>query len=99
MLPIRMPKEQVAVLMADAEAALPLEVDLPGQRVVRSNGEVFTFDIDQFRKHCLLNGLDDIGLTLQKGAAIDAFEQRHSVSFPWLRGIPAAEGAAAAVGR
>ena len=63
--------------MADAEAALPLEVDLPSQRVVRTNGEAFPFEIDEFRKHCLVNGLDDIGLTLQKARPR-----------PWQRHLP-----------
>ena len=96
MLPVILPQPQVAALMADAVAGLALEVDLPSQRVVRANGEAFPFEIDQFRKHCLLNGLDDIGLTLQKSSAIDAFERSHAAAFPWLRGIPAAQQAAPA---
>ena len=95
MLPVPLPQPQVAALLADAAAGLPLEVDLPGQRVVRSSGEAFSFEIDAFRKHCLLNGLDDIGLTMQKGAAIDAYEGKAAAAFPWLRGIPLAENAAA----
>jgi 3-isopropylmalate dehydratase len=88
MLPLPLPRPQLDVLLADAAQGLPLEVDLPAQRVVRSNGEAFGFSIDAFRKHCLLNGLDDIGLTLAKGAAIDAFEARQREAQPWLaRGI------------
>ena len=84
MLPIRLPQEQVQVLMGDAQAALPLEIDLPNQRVLRSNGQAFPFQVDAFRKHCLLNGLDDIGLTLAKEAAIAAYERRQQADLPWL---------------
>merc|ERR1719401_2066676 len=86
MLPIAIPKEQVEKLMADAESELPLTVDLPGQIVKRSNGESFPFDVDEFRKHCLTNGLDDIGLTLQKTDLISKFELRRREYFPWLDG-------------
>jgi 3-isopropylmalate/(R)-2-methylmalate dehydratase small subunit len=57
-------------------------------RCVRAaNGEAFPFKIDEFRKHCLLNGLDDIGLTLAKGDLIDTFEKKHLSTQPWLVGI------------
>ena len=52
-----------------------------------ANGEAFLFKIDEFRKHCLLNGLDDIGLTLAKGDLINAFEKKHLSTQPWLNGI------------
>ena len=52
-----------------------------------ANGEAFPFKIDEFRKHCLLNGLDDIGLTLAKGDLINAFEKKHLSTQPWLNGI------------
>jgi 3-isopropylmalate dehydratase small subunit len=84
MLPIRLPQEQVQVLMGDAQAALPLEIDLPNQRVLRANGEAFPFQVDAFRKHCLLNGLDDIGLTLAKEGAIAAYERKQQAELPWL---------------
>merc|ERR1712146_426933 len=65
MLPIVLPLEQVRTLMDDAAAKKPLSVNLPDQTIERENGEKFSFDVDAFRKHCLINGLDDIGLTLQ----------------------------------
>jgi len=86
MLPVVLPREQVVDLVADATAGLPIEVDLPSQRVIRDNGVSYAFEVDPFRKHCLLNGLDDIGLTLQKMDAIRAFEARRSVESPWLDG-------------
>ena len=86
MLPVVLPREQVVELVADAAAGSPIEVDLPSQRVIRQNGVSYSFDVDPFRKHCLLNGLDDIGLTLQKMDAIRAFEARRSAETPWLDG-------------
>jgi 3-isopropylmalate/(R)-2-methylmalate dehydratase small subunit len=61
-----------------------LQIDLQAQTVTRPDGKVLSFEIDAFRKHCLLNGLDDIGLTLQDGDAIATFEDRHRASQPWL---------------
>ncbi|WP_048306063.1 3-isopropylmalate dehydratase small subunit [Halomonas sp. PR-M31] len=61
-----------------------LAVDLKAQTVTTPSGEVFSFEVDGFRKHCLLNGLDDIGLTLEHEGAIHDFEQRHRVAQPWL---------------
>lgn len=84
MLPIALPKEQVETLMVDAEAKLPLTVDLPAQVIRRQNGEVFAFEVDPFRKNCLINGLDDIGLTLQKKDHITKFEMQRREGFPWL---------------
>jgi 3-isopropylmalate/(R)-2-methylmalate dehydratase small subunit len=63
-----------------------LHIDLDAQTVTRPDGVVHGFDVDAFRKHCLLNGLDDIGLTLQDQAAIQAFETRHRAARPWLFG-------------
>jgi 3-isopropylmalate/(R)-2-methylmalate dehydratase small subunit len=85
-LPIALPQEQVDQLMADAEkgANARVSIDLEKQEITRPNGEVITFDIDPFRKHCLLNGLDDIGLTLEKGKGIDTFESARKQSQPWL---------------
>ncbi len=84
-LPIVLPQEQVDLLMKDAEkgANARMEVDLEDQTITTSDGEVIKFDVDAFKKHCLLNGLDDIGLTMEKATAIDAYEERAKQSFPW----------------
>lgn len=86
MLPLVLPKEQVEELMQDAEAERRVSVDLESQQVIREDGTHFTFEVDSFRKHCLLNGLDDIGLTLQRTDDIDQFEDVRSSRFPWLDG-------------
>ncbi|WP_333712611.1 3-isopropylmalate dehydratase small subunit [Yoonia sp.] len=85
-LPIALPQEQVDVLMKDAEKGsnARIEVDLEAQTITTSDGEVFTFEVDSFKKHCLLNGLDDIGLTMEKAAAIDSYETRASAQRPWV---------------
>ncbi len=85
-LPIALPQEQVDVLMKDAEkgANARISVDLEAQTVTASDGEVFRFEVDAFKKHCLLNGLDDIGLTLEKSAAIDSFEAKAAAERPWV---------------
>ena len=84
-LPVILPQEAVDHLMDDATkgANARISVDLEAQTVTASDGQVFPFDIDPFKKHCLLNGLDDIGLTLEKAARIDAFEDRARTQFPW----------------
>ena len=84
-LPIVMPPEAVDVLMADARrgANARMSVDLETQTVTTSDGQVFGFEVDAFRKHCLMNGLDDIGLTLEKAVAIDTFEKRNAALRPW----------------
>lgn len=87
MLPVILPQEQCAVLAKDAEEQKEIEVDLEKQEVRRSNGEAFKFEIDPFRRHCLLNGLDDIALTLQKVDKIEEFEKRRSEVWPWLDGF------------
>jgi 3-isopropylmalate dehydratase small subunit len=87
MLPIVLSKEEVQTLMDDANAGKKLEVDLPSQKVIRESGESISFDVDQFRKKCLMEGLDDIGLTLQKQDKIAAFEKVRAADFPWLAGI------------
>ena len=88
-LPIALPQEQVDVLMKDAEKGsnARMTIDLEGQTVTTSDGETFPFEVDAFKKHCLLNGLDDIGLTLQQEEDISAFEKVRDESFPWLNGI------------
>ena len=85
-LPIVLPPEQVEVLMKDAEkgANARMTVDLEAQEITTSDGQVFTFEVDAFKKHCLLNGLDDIGLTMEKSAAIDSFEAQAAQSRPWI---------------
>ncbi|ARU02022.1 3-isopropylmalate dehydratase small subunit [Yoonia vestfoldensis] len=85
-LPIALPQEQVDVLMKDAEkgANARIEVDLEAQTITSSDGETFHFEVDAFKKHCLMNGLDDIGLTLEKADAIAGFETRASAARPWV---------------
>ena len=63
--------------MADAEKLLEVEIDLPSQTVIRECGTTYSFDIDPFRKNCLLNGLDDIGLTMQKMESIRLDQLEH----------------------
>lgn len=87
MLPIRLPAADVAQLMADASALREFEVDLPAQKITRSDGSVISFEMEFFRKLCLINGLDDIGLTLQKSEVIDSFEKKRSETTPWLDGL------------
>jgi 3-isopropylmalate/(R)-2-methylmalate dehydratase small subunit len=85
-LPIALPQDQVDVLMKDAEkgANARMEVDLVAQQITTSDGEVFSFEVDEFKKRCLLEGLDDIGQTFQKVAAIDSFEAKASDARPWV---------------
>ena len=85
-LPIKLPQEQVDLLMDDAErgANAVVTVDLEKQEITGPDGGKITFEIDPFRKHCLVNGLDDIGLTLEKSAAIDSFEAARQQTQPWL---------------
>jgi 3-isopropylmalate/(R)-2-methylmalate dehydratase small subunit len=87
-LPVRLPRAVCEKLMDDARlgANARLTVDLERQVVVRPNGEEIHFEVDQLRKHLLLNGLDDIGQTLQHATAIDAFEARRKTTQPWLAG-------------
>ena len=86
MLPITLSEAQVAVLMADADAGATLVIDLPSQKIIRPNGSSFSFEVDSFRKHCLLNGLDDIGLTMQKETKISSFEDARKRVMPWFDG-------------
>jgi len=85
---IRVSPEELEALMDDAEKGgnARLTVDLESQTVTRPNGEVIRFDIDPFRKRCLIEGLDDIGLTLQHASQIDSFEARQRGAQPWLYG-------------
>ncbi len=85
-LPIVLPEDQRDACMADAEkgANARIEVDLEDQTITLSDGTKITFELDPFRKHCLLNGLDDIGLTLEKERSIDRFEEAVSQARPWV---------------
>ncbi len=85
-LPIRLPRAICETLIEDAKlgANARVTVDLERQVVVRPNGEEIPFEVDPFRKHLLLNGLDDIGQTLQHKPAIDSFEARQRAAQPWL---------------
>jgi len=85
-LPIALPQETVDILMKDAEKGsnARIEVDLEAQTVSTSDGQTFSFEVDSFKKHCLLNGLDDIGLTMEKAASIDTFEATASTERPWV---------------
>ena len=84
MLPIILPRAEVDALMADCDAGKPLDIDLASQTILRADGGKVAFDIDPFRKNCLINGLDDIGLTLQKAEAITSFERARAVAAPWF---------------
>jgi 3-isopropylmalate/(R)-2-methylmalate dehydratase small subunit len=85
-LPITVSPGDLKKLLDDAErgANATLTIDLPNQEIRGPDGGRISFDIDPFRKHCLLNGLDDIGLTLEKASHIDAFEKKAEAARPWL---------------
>ena len=85
-LPIKVTAEEREALMADArDTENPiLSIDLQAQTISRPNGPVISFDIDPFRKQCLLDGLDDIGLTLEKSDKIESYEASRKQSHPWL---------------
>ncbi len=85
-LPIRVSPEDLEKLFDDADrgANATITVDLVKQEIRGPDGGTVTFEIDAFRKHCLLNGLDDIGLTMEKSASIASFEAKEKVSRPWL---------------
>lgn len=90
-LPIALPREVCDQLMEDARMGgnARLTIDLERQVVVRPNGEEIPFAMDALRKHLMLNGLDDIGQTMQRGPAIDAYETRLRQQAPWMPGITA----------
>ena len=85
-LPIVLPQDQVDAIMKDAEKGsnARIEVDLEDQTLTTSDGESYAFEVDEFKKHCLLNGLDDIGLTMEKAASIDSFEAKAASERPWV---------------
>lgn len=87
MLPLTLPRDQIEELIKDTSVpGTDITVDLVNQKVIRPNGESFSFEIDAFRKFCLVNGLDKIGLTLEKEEKIAAFEATRSELYPWLDG-------------
>jgi 3-isopropylmalate/(R)-2-methylmalate dehydratase small subunit len=91
-LPLVLPRAVCEQLMEDAQkgANATMTVDLEKQTVTRPDGEIVKFEIDPFRKHCLVNGLDEIGLSMTKGKAIDSYEERQKASQPWLAGAAGA---------
>ncbi|MCY4237070.1 MAG: 3-isopropylmalate dehydratase small subunit [Rhodospirillaceae bacterium] len=86
-LPIRLPQEDLDVLMDDAQkgANATMTINLADQTITRPDGETISFEVEEFRKHCLLNGLDDIGLTMQKVASIHSYEARIAREQPWMK--------------
>lgn len=86
MLPIVLPEEEIQTLFEQVESnpGYELEVDLPAQTVTRPDGTKLSFEVDAFRKHCLINGLDDIGLTLEDTEAIKAYEEKRQALEPWV---------------
>lgn len=86
MLPIVLSAEIVDALFSQVAAneGYKLDINLTAQTVTTPSGDVYPFEVDAFRKHCLLNGLDDIGLTMQQQDKIKAFEEKHRQSQPWL---------------
>jgi len=86
MLPIVLSADDVDALFKETESAegYKLNIDLSTQTITTPSGKTYTFEVDAFRKHCLLNGLDDIGLTMQHQDAIKAFETKHRAAQPWL---------------
>jgi 3-isopropylmalate/(R)-2-methylmalate dehydratase small subunit len=72
------------IIQVSEEPGFELKVDLPGQAIEFPDGEKVSFEVESFRKHCLINGLDDIGLTLEKAEAIKKYEQRRRSETPWL---------------
>ncbi|MDG1294002.1 MAG: 3-isopropylmalate dehydratase small subunit [Planktomarina sp.] len=85
-LPVVVAEDELQLLMKDAEKGsnARMVVDLENQQIETSDGEVISFDVDQHRKHCLINGLDDIGLSMEKIASVDAFEAQMAQSAPWV---------------
>jgi 3-isopropylmalate/(R)-2-methylmalate dehydratase small subunit len=94
-LPLILPQEQVDLLMEDAKngANARLTIDLPNQVIVRPDGGKIPFQMDPFRKRCLVEGLDSIGLTMEKDTEIDRYEDKHRTQTPWLWPDAAQSGA------
>ncbi len=91
-LPVRLPREICDQLMDDTKLGgnARVTIDLARQVVIRPNGQEISFDVDPFRKHLMLNGLDDIGQTMAHAASIDAYEARKTQDRAWLPAIPVA---------
>ncbi len=87
-LPIVLPQDQIDALMEDAEqgANATFTIDLEAETITRPDGSTLAFDVDPFRKHCLLEGHDDIALTLKKGSGIAGYEESQRRDRPWLWG-------------
>jgi len=87
-LPIRLPQEYVDKLMDDADrgANATISIDLEAQTITRPDGGEITFEVEEFKKHCLMNGLDDVGLTMEHEGKITSFEDDRKVTQPWLAG-------------
>jgi 3-isopropylmalate/(R)-2-methylmalate dehydratase small subunit len=85
-LPVVLKEDEVDVLFKECEAneGYQITVDLEQKKVIRPNGESYGFEVDDFRRHCLLNGLDDIGLTLQVADDIRSFESQAKIARPWV---------------
>ncbi len=85
-LPIKLPREDVEKLLDDAGrgANATITIDLESQTITGPDGGEITFEVDEFKKHCLLNGLDDVALTMKNEAKIADFEEKHSAAQPWL---------------
>lgn len=85
-LPIALPQAEVDKVMDDARrgANATLTINLEAQEIRGPDGGVIRFDVDPYRKHCLINGLDDIGLTLEKAPAIESFEKKRAAERPWV---------------
>ena len=82
-LPIVLPQAQVDELMNRGDDKLDITIDLPSQKIMAGN-TAYDFDVDAFRKHCLVNGLDDIGLTMEKESFINSYEEKRNAERPWL---------------
>ena len=84
-LPIKLDKESVALLNEFADEKTKFKINLENQKIeIQEKNKVFSFEIDQFRKKCLIEGLDDIGLTLQKVKSIDDYEEKLQKNHPWI---------------
>ena len=84
-LPIIVPEDthKILLLDADTERTSYMKIDLKNQKIIRNNGDQLDFEVDEFKKYCLLNGLDDIGLTLKNSDKIIGFEKKYSDKFSW----------------
>ncbi len=88
LLPIVLDEAVIAALFEEVNAkeGYELSIDLESQKIIKDNGDEIIFEVDAFRKHCLINGLDDIGLTLQDADDITAYENKRRETAPWLFG-------------